>query len=206
MSVLLTRLTDPETNSMRVTVFCSVRLLTRLVCSPTPMCTHQFLSNLPAKRRELPWTSNGQVQCWQNAPAVCLAFVPALREYFAAHARPDGGTPMYMLQSLLGQLDVGFDRASSAAASSSSAAKALFDRARGIFFFALLRCSAFVGSITFFTDDVGAWLRIGFDTRLGLFHSTGVFLNRILDKELVSLKIDETHACSRCSYKCMSVS
>jgi hypothetical protein len=131
MSVLLTRLTDPETNSMRVTVFCSVRLLTRLVCSPTPMCTHQFLSNLPAKRRELPWTSNGQVQCWQNAPAVCLAFVPALREYFAAHARPDGGTPMYMLQSLLRQLDAGFDRASSAAASS-SAAKALFDRARGI--------------------------------------------------------------------------
>jgi hypothetical protein len=45
--------------------------------------------------------------------------------------------------------------------------------------------------------DIGAWLRIGFDTQLGLFHSTGVLLNRILDKELVSL-------CSRCSYKCTS--
>lgn len=54
-------------------------------------------------------------------------------------------------------------------------------------------------------DDVGAWLRIGFDTKLGTFQSTGMFLNRILDKELVSLKIDETHACSRCSYKCTSL-
>jgi hypothetical protein len=38
-----------------------------------------------------------------------------------------------MLQSLLGQLDAGFARASSASASSSAAAKALFDRARGIY-------------------------------------------------------------------------
>jgi hypothetical protein len=60
-----------------------------------------------------------------------------------------------------------------------------------------------ISCFNLYIDDIGAWLRIGFDTRLGLFHSTGVFLNRILDKELVSLKIDETHACSRCPYKCM---
>jgi hypothetical protein len=53
------------------------------------------------------------------------------------------------------------------------------------------------------SDDVGDWLRVAFETKMGVFQSTGMFLNRILDKELVSLTVKETHECKRCSYKCL---
>jgi hypothetical protein len=56
-----------------------------------------------------------------------LAFVPALREFFGVHARPEFGTPMHMLQLLLTRLDEGFG----CALSSASAARKLFDQARG---------------------------------------------------------------------------
>jgi hypothetical protein len=154
-------------------------------------------------RRDVPYTSNGSVQCWQNAPAVCLAFVPALRDYFQGHARPDHGTPMYMLQTLLGRLDAAFAKACSDVKSTAAQARLLFDKARGPSEPTLaVDVCLLILAIVAVLDDVGDWLRVAFDTKMGVFQSTGMFLNRILDKELVSLTIKESHECKRCSYKC----
>jgi hypothetical protein len=59
------------------------------------------------------------------------------------------------------------------------------------------------GSLSFVSvDHIGGWLNLSFGIKLGPYDSTGNFLNYILDKELVSLTIHESRACSRCSYKC----